>query len=275
MTNASAESSRSTPRPVPETRSPVPGYFELSQRPLYVLLFLLPFLAAYELGATVYLSSHDGTNAQTIAAWGMLAHVFANFGVIGYHLPAILLVTVLLIWHLLERDPWTIRLPVLVAMAMEACVLTVPLTIIAILLAGGPGAVVLSQADAVQNTAVPNLQNLSEGARLTISVGAGLYEELLFRMILIAAIHTLLVDIMRLPNWIGGVIAVVAAAAAFALYHHLPVSDPQITRNLLFFFVAGLYFGSIYLVRGFGLVVAVHALYDILALVVIGSVSGS
>ena len=34
--------------------------------------------------------------------------------------------------------------------------------------------------------------------------------------------------------------------------------------SLLFFAVAGLYFSIIYVFRGFGIVVATHALYDIL-----------
>jgi len=272
-----------------ESRSTNTSYFYLSRQPLHVLLFLTPFLVAYELGAMVYLSAHDGNQAQQIAAWGMLARTFASLGVVGYHLPAILLVTVLLIWHLLERDPWTIRLPVLVGMAMEACVLTVPLTIMAMLIAGSssePAAAVLGwfqhgsgveAAQGVPSASVDNIAALSEGARLTIAIGAGLYEELLFRMLLIAAVHAVLVDVMKLPNWLGSVLAVVAAAAAFALYHHVPGSggSPQTTSNMVFFFVAGLYFGAIYLIRGFGLVVGVHALYDMLALMVIGSSVGS
>lgn len=262
------------------------NYFSQSKQPLHVLLFLTPFLIAYEAGATVYLSAHDGNQAQQIAAWGMLARTFASFGVVGYHLPAVLLVTVLLIWHVLQRDPWTIRLPVLVGMAMEACVLTVPLTIMAMLIAGSstdPAAAAVmgwsqsgSGAQSAPSTtaaAVDTLAGLSQGARLTIAIGAGLYEELLFRMLLIAAIHAVLVDVMKFPNWLGSVLAVVAAAAAFALYHHVPGSqgDAQTASNMVFFFVAGLYFGAIYLIRGFGLVVGVHTLYDMLALVVIGS----
>ena len=56
---------------------------------------------------------------------------------------------------------------------------------------------------------------------MSISIGAGLYEELLFRMMLIAVLHTLLVDVGKLASPVGATIAVVISAAAFTAYHPL------------------------------------------------------
>lgn len=240
------------------------GYFAQARKPLHILVFLLPLLVAYELGAILYLSG-DGGQPTTIAAWGMLARFFEMFGVFGYHLPATLLVTVLLVWHFLEHDPWTVRVPVLVGMAMEACLWTVPLTILLIVLQSvlSAGGSLPAQAQA---GGTATLHALPWQAKLTISAGAGLYEELLFRMIAIAAIHAVLVDVMRLSNWAGGVVAVVVSAGAFALYH-VHTGGPAVGLAWLVpYFVAGLYFGGLYLARGFGLVVAVHFLYDVVAL---------
>jgi membrane protease YdiL (CAAX protease family) len=256
---------REESKPRTKARAAIDGYFEVSQRPLHILLFLAPILLLYELGAMLYLTGSDG-QPRTIAAWGMLARVFEEFGVVGLHLPAFLLVAVLLIWHVLQRDPWTIRLPVLGGMAMESCVLTIPLTILAVVLAGD------ATTAAAQVVPSDGLHSLPRPARMTIAAGAGLYEELLFRMIVIAAAHAVLVDVVRLPNWLGGLLAVVISAGAFALYHRVPLAgDPGAARVLVFYFGAGLYFGTVYLLRGFGIVVAVHMLYDILALVVMGS----
>ncbi len=166
------------------------GYLSESQRPLSILVFLLPLLAAYELGAWLYLSGGEH-GPTTIAAWGMLARFFETFGVIGIHLPALLLVTVLLVWHMLVRERWRVRPMVLVGMAMEACVWTVPLTILLIVLQSALTGEAAPPV-AAQVTDPEGLRNLSWQTRLTISAGAGLYEELLFRMIAIAAIHALL-----------------------------------------------------------------------------------
>ena len=243
------------------------GYFAEAQRPLHILAFLLPLLLAYELGALLYLSGGDGA-PRTIAAWGMLARFFEMFGAFGFHLPAALLVTVLVIWHVLQRDPWRVRTPVLAGMAMEACLWTVPLTILLIVLqsvvgreGSPPAAAVVVQAGDAEA-----LRSLPWQARLTISAGAGLYEELLLRMIGIAAVQGVCVDVLRLSNRVGGTVAVAVSAGAFALYH-IRAGGPAVGLWwLLPYFVAGVYFGVLYLTRGFGLVVGVHFLYDVVAL---------
>ncbi|MBK7405493.1 MAG: CPBP family intramembrane metalloprotease [Phycisphaerales bacterium] len=254
------------PAPTKAITQAAEGYLQISQRPLHILLFLAPFLAAYEIGAVVYLSGPGG-QARTIAAWGMLARFFEAFGAAGLHLPAALLVTVLLVRHVLRRDPWTIEPLTLIGMAMEACLWTIPLTIVAMLLAGqqSPAPAVIQTPDA------GGILSLPWQARLTISSGAGLYEELLFRMIGIAACHALLVDVLKLPNRAGAVLSVVIPAVAFALYHRLPAGGgADYWTAATFYALSGVFFGAIYLTRGFGIVVATHALYDVLALVVIG-----
>jgi hypothetical protein len=66
----------------------------------------------------------------------------------------------------------------------------------------------------------------------------------------------------------GATIAVLVSAAAFTLYHQRH-AWPEVT----FFFLAGVYFGAIYVVRGFGIVVGVHALYDIITVSLLSSSS--
>jgi len=55
------------------------------------------------------------------------------------------------------------------------------------------------------------------------------------------------------------VIAVLAAAVAFALYH-------EDATNFLFFTAAGVFFGGLFIARGLGIVVATHAIYDLVVL---------
>ena len=234
-------------------RSATTTYGEASARPLHILVFLAPLILLYEIGAIVYLPG------ETIAARGILARVFESFGIVGLHLPAGLLVIVLLVWQVLLRDRWRVRGSYLGFMLMEACLWTVPLFLLALLMTAGPAV----QAEAA--TSAVELRERSWQARLTLSIGAGLYEELLFRMILIAAAHFVLADLLRLADHWAKIGAAVISAVGFMLYHHAttPVESA-------FFLVAGLYFAGLYIVRGFGIVVTVHALYDVLALVVMG-----
>ena len=85
----------------------------------------------------------------------------------------------------------------------------------------------------------------------------------LFGLLLIAAVHLLLVDVGGLKSRTGTIIAVAVSAFAFMLYHELRPDGVLSLQRLAFFMVAGLYFSAVFVVRGFGIVVAVHAIYDI------------
>ena len=61
-------------------------------------------------------------------------------------------------------------------------------------------------------------------------------------------------------------------AIAFAGYH--PLHDAQgalVAQRAVFYLGAGVYFGVVYLKRGFGVVVATHALYDIATAFLVGA----
>ena len=241
-------------------------YWNEARQPLQILAFLLPLVVAYELGLALLLRSDQGV--LTNKAHETLLVFFDRLGVPaagGLYLGGVVIVVVMLVWHLLTRDRWRIEPSTVGLMAIEAVVLTLPLLVLG---------QVISQTALAQSTGTgalgDQLASLSVSSKMAISVGAGLYEELLFRMVLIAVIHTLLVDAAKLSHAAGATVAVVVSAAAFTVYH--PVRDAAGTvsvRKIAFFFLAGLYFGGIYVLRGFGIVVAVHALYDIVTVLLL------
>lgn len=240
------------------------SYWRVSTRPLHVLVFLLPLIVLYELGSAFFLSDNGRGLSETIGARKTLVDFFEAFGAATLYLPGVALIVVLFIWHLLERDSWRIRLGVLVGMAAEAVLWTLPLLVCGLLLAQA------GRAHAASVSGDP-LASLPWQARMTLSIGAGLYEELLFRLILIALVHFVLVDLARMRNSLGGIIAAAVSAVAFAVYHDVSLPSGGIDWRLAgFFALAGLYFATLFVVRGFGIVVAVHALYDIVVLVVVG-----
>jgi len=99
---------------------------------------------------------------------------------------------------------------------------------------------------------------------MVIAIGAGVYEELLFRLVAIAAIHALTKDLLGLPEEVCVIASVLLSSLGFALVHFVGNHNPFTMIKMLFYTVAGIYFASIYLTRGFGIVVAAHALYDVL-----------
>ncbi len=235
-------------------------YFYLSTRPLYVLAFLTPLILLYEIGSIAYLSGV--ASGVDVSARRLLRVFFEHFGAFSLHLPGIALAAVLLIWHILERDRWKISGRILAGMLAESLVWTLPLLVLGLFFSHHAGKSLLA-------TTGEDVATLSWQARLTLSLGAGIYEELLFRLIAIAALHALLVDLFRLPNRVGYALAAILASCAFAAYHDIWTPQGINIGLAVYCLVAGLYLSGVFVVRGFGLAVAVHAWYDVIVLVVI------
>lgn len=244
-------------------------YLNISRRPLQILAFLLPLIILYEIGLVMLLRSEHGV--LTNKAHQTLLQFFNAFGVApssGFYLGGIVIVVVLAIWHVLNRDPWTVDYAAVGIMAVESFALTVPLLVLGQILtqSSAPAFNLEMLAQQSGGGGGVSLAGLSLVSKLAISVGAGLYEELMFRMLLIAVLHTLLVDVGRASHNVGATIAVIVSAATFTWYHQL-----HAWSDVSFYFLAGLYFGAIYVVRGFGIVVGVHAMYDIITVSLLSS----
>jgi membrane protease YdiL (CAAX protease family) len=240
-------------------------YWTLATRPLHILVFLAPLIAAYEIGAAAVLGPH-AAGIETIRAHERLARALDVLGVAGAFLPWVVLVTILIVAHIMARDPLRIRPGVLLGMLGESAALTLPLLVLAALL-------FRLEPDALppampQEAGAVALSDLPWTARAVLSIGAGLYEELVFRMILLAAVHMVLSDFVRIRSDISAGIAIAISAIAFALYHDLAADGTALAQSA-FYVLAGVYFGAVYAVRGFGVVVGAHALYDFMVLVVL------
>eukprot|EP00913_Durusdinium_trenchii_P006054 g5666.t1 len=244
------------------------GYFDLSRGAWHSLLFVLPLVILFELGSVLYLTELQ----STVSAFRLIGRFYHALGAYGLHLPAIALVTVLLLQHVLSHASWRVRWMVPPAMVVECAVWTAPLLVLALLFGPQAAAQLTHSEPAPQAT---QLQDWSWQARMTIAIGAGLYEELLFRMLLIAIVHMLVTDFLRLGNWIGAIAALGVSAVAFAFYHDVWTDSGGLdVVRWSFFALSGVYFAGVYLLRGFGIVVGLHVFYDVLALLVIGRDAG-
>ncbi len=241
-------------------------YGHLSTRPLHTLCFLAPFLVLYEVGSLLYLREPSKGMIETISARRMFSGFFEVFGIASFHIPPIALCVILLTWHILERDPWGIRPRVLGGMAAESIMWTLPLLAFGLLFQIGRPALL---ADGGM------LADLSWQARLTLSAGAGIYEELLFRMILISGVHFVVVDLLHGSKGVGYTIGGVVSALAFAFYHNVSHPGGGVDLSILAYYsLAGMYLSALFIFRGFGMAVAVHAIFDAIVLLAIPIRSG-
>jgi hypothetical protein len=114
-----------------------------------------------------------------------------------------------------------------------------------------------------QALSVTPLTDMSWTARLMLSLGAGLYEELFFRVLLVTGLATGARVVLGFGTRAAGVLAAVVGAFIFAAFHYIgPYGDPLELQSFTFRMLSGLAFSGLYLLRGFGITAWTHALYD-------------
>jgi hypothetical protein len=109
----------------------------------------------------------------------------------------------------------------------------------------------------------------SFGTRVVMSLGAGVYEETVFRLGLMAGLAALLERGVGLRRWVAGALGLGISSVLFSAMHHIPpYGDPFTIGVFLFRVLAGACFGLLFWFRGFAVAVYTHALYDLYVLVV-------
>ncbi|PCC66922.1 CAAX protease self-immunity [Nannocystis exedens] len=98
-----------------------------------------------------------------------------------------------------------------------------------------------------------------------ISAGAGLHEELIFRVLGMGGIGFLLSGLTgRRRAWLG---ALVLSSLIFSLAHHVgPAGEPFTYAAFVYRTLAGVFFALVYQLRGFAVAAWTHALYDVYVL---------
>lgn len=236
-------------------------YWRASREPRYSLLFAFPLLLLYEgLAAVLPLrETHGVRNGADV----MLKSVF--FALAGPRGPLLFEVLLIgwcgwLVWRDLRRRGSRLRPRWFAAMAAESLVLALLFGVVV-------GMLTARLLGAMGGLAIAPMARLDIWTRLMVSLGAGLYEELLFRVILVSALAFVGQRLFRWRTVPAGVFAAVVGALLFAAAHYIgPYGDRLALGSFLFRFLGGLFFSGLYLVRGFGIDAWTHALYDVLLL---------
>jgi hypothetical protein len=244
------------------------SYLRTSRSLTYSLLFALPLLVAYEVGAM--LLARDGGSSIRNGADVLLRTLLAAGGVDGTLPFAAVLLGVAMVLIIAEqrRSRIRVRLSPFLGMTLESVVY-------ALLLGGVVGGVThwLLQGAGLVRLSVETgpLAALSTREGVVLSLGAGFYEELVFRVILVGGIYALFrgSGLERRP---AGVFAALLAALLFSAFHYVgPYGDPWALPSFLFRFLAGVAFSVLFLIRGFGIAAWTHALYDVFLFTLRGS----
>ena len=213
----------------------------LLSRPLDTLVFLLPLLIFYETTSLI-------RGKDRLIAFDLLQQFIALFGRAGMWAPALGVVVILLATHLASGESWSIRWRRVGWMYGEAAGLALPLLALSwvVPLASGP------------------LGPLPLFDRVALGIGAGIYEELVFRLMAISLMVMAGVDLLRLNRTGVAVAAILLSSLAFAAHHHPPLGmEPFDLTSFGFRTMAGMYLALIFWYRGYGPAAGCHAAYNI------------
>ena len=239
------------------------GYLDVTRTATYGFLAALPLLALYEVGV---LLANRGPGEIRVGADVWLKSLLALLGGTGWAaLGGVVLGIGLAVWWR-ERDRRPPLVPRYFAYLIgESLLYAVGL---AVLVGGAVGVLFggwLQSASGPPDLALAQLARLSLGLQLALSIGAGLYEELVFRVILVGGLFWALRSVPSLERNKAYVLAAVVGAVVFSAVHHVgPYGDPFTLPVFTFRFLFGLALNGVFLLRGFALAAWTHALYDVL-----------
>lgn len=243
--------------------STISQYWRDARSPRYSLTFAFPLFLLYEVLA-FSLSRGEVTGVRN-GADVLLKSLFVMLGgKNGLTVFGALLVGggAAMVWRD-HRRSGSIQLGFLAWMTLESIAYAlvfgmVVSTLTALLV---PGVALIGNASRL---AVGSLTQLSLPTQLMISLGAGIYEELLFRVILVGGLAWIGNKVLGLSPIAAGLLAVSLGALIFAAFHYIgPYGESFTLGSFTFRTIAGLLFSGLYLLRGFGITAWTHALYDV------------
>jgi hypothetical protein len=243
-------------------------YWKASRAHRYSLVFALPLLVIYE--ALAALLAHDpSVNGVRNGADVVLKSLFV--AIAGHRGPLLFMVAAVgvslwLVMRDLRANGGKLDAWVFGGMVVESLVLSIAFGIVVgtltVRLLGPLGALA---------TGAEDMQAMSLPARIMLSIGAGLYEELLFRVALVSALANGARLVFGWRPAAAGVIATIIGALVFSAFHYVgDYGEEFALQSFTFRAIAGVMFSALYLTRGFGITAWTHTLYDVLVLTVWG-----
>jgi membrane protease YdiL (CAAX protease family) len=244
--------------PVGVTRQ---SYWELSRSSRYSLLFAIPLLLLYE---ALAVALNQGTEAGIRNGADVLLRNLAAT-VLGDRGPVLfggIVAVILLALAIRDRRRAGVHLRprLFVLMLMESAIL-------AVVFGFAVGIVTAQLLNALPPLAIGQAAEMAWPVVFMVSLGAGVYEELVFRVLLVSGLLLLAQTLFAMGKGSATAFAVVLGALIFSAFHYIgPYGDPLELPSFVFRTVAGLAFSGLYVTRGFGITAWTHALYDVFLL---------
>ena len=229
------------------------SYLHDSRSALYSFIFTLPLFFIYETGI-LFLSNDDIVIIRNGADF-LLKNILESFGIFGlYSLGVVFFIgfSVSYLIYFRSEDNKNIKAEYLFAMMVESifwsAILYFLLSKFMLVLMNPIGKTIIQQ--------------------VILAIGAGIYEEFLFRVILISGLSFVIGFIFLWNDILVKVSALIVSAGIFSAFHFFgDYGDFFSIELFLIRFVAGIILGLLYYFRGFGITATSHSIYDLIVLI--------
>ena len=230
-------------------------YLTVSKSPLYSFLFTLPLFLLYEVG--IFLISSRDIDQLRNGADVLMRQVLESFGIYGmYGFGGTFLIGFLIAFIRQKKNLRTseIESRFLLIMFFESIAWA---TLLVIMMIKIPTFLSLSNEDHLIQQVV-------------LAIGAGIYEEFVFRVLLISGLAILFGLIFNWGEFGKTFLSVIISSAIFSIFHFFGSYGDTFSFPLFFVrFFAGIFLAMIYIFRGFGITAYAHSIYDLFVLVYI------
>ena len=230
-------------------------YLTVSKSPLYSFIFTLPLFLFYEVG--IFLISSRDIDQLRNGADVLMRQVLESFGIYGmYGFGGTFLIGFLIAFIRQKKNLRTseIESRFLLIMFFESIAWATLLVIMMI--------------------KIPTFLSLSNEDHLiqqfVLAIGAGIYEEFVFRVLLISGLAILFGLIFNWGEFGKTFLSIIISSAIFSIFHFFGSYGDTFSFPLFFVrFFAGIFLATIYIFRGFGITAYAHSIYDLFVLVYI------
>ncbi len=221
------------------------------------LILIFPLLLIYQLGVLVTYPMLNGADFVSGLLFGQLGFTQIQYLMFVAVVTGAFLVCLVALRR--QHQPFQTRIVVPIVLESTIYALTMGSLIV----------LVMTKVFGISPVLSAAIEQQGIVARLVMSLGAGVYEELVFRLGLLGGLAYIGDKVFGWGRWPSLAVALVVSSLAFSAAHHIPpYGDPLKVDIFTFRALAGVFFGLLFSLRGLAVAVYTHALYDVYVLLI-------
>lgn len=230
------------------------SYWQQSKSPFYSLIFTIPLLITYEV--MIFSFNHSDIIGLRNGADVLFRQFFAVFNIYGFYFVGFLVLSALLIsyyFYSKHEIYGKFKGKFFILMVLESLLYALVMFIVV---------------DKIGKYFMSAGANPDTNIFIALALGAGVYEEFIFRVVLVSGCLFFLRDLLKLNSLVSVILSVLFASFIFSVFHYLgDFGEVFEVKSFLVRFGAGIFLSALYALRGYGITAYTHTFYDLIVII--------